>query len=336
MRVVNETFQELPDGRPGPPWPHAVGVIPAPSGAPLLVVAIKLVWRLSVFVAAPPEAQAPIQVEDRFDARGVLVRPSELMALGTATNIIVEGEARGDAPFEQRDVFVRVGDVSHAATVFGPRVWQRHGEAWAPSRPRSVHAVPLAPSLAFGGRGHHPNPVGIGLVGGDEDPTGAPLPQIEVPERRVTSPRDRPPPALFGAVSPHWSPRRERAGTFDAAWRRTRAPLMASDTDWRFFDCATSSLTHAPFVRGGEPLLLRGFSERDTIARLPRFEFRLVLARRAKVMRPSLLRVLPNEDLVVLSYVAAVSMDLVLSAGKTVSISERWVLPRREAGVSAP
>lgn len=306
-----------------------------PNGEANLVVAIKLVWKISSFAAAPPELQAPILVEDRFDVRGCLVRPSEVMAIGTGTNILVEGAVHSAEPFEERAVSIRVGGLAREALAFGPRRWVRRGSTWAPSRPVAVASVPLEPAVAFGGTTYAQNPLGLGFLENDGDPTGAPLPQLEVAGARLSSPHEHPEPALFGATPPHWSPRRELGGTYDDGWRRTQAPLLASDFDWRFFDCAAAGLVHRPFLRGGESVSIRGFCLQDIDATLPRFEFRLVFAAKATVMRLTLARFVPVEDALVLSYVGRLPLDRVLALGKTVSITERWVIPRPSLGARA-
>lgn len=336
MKVVNQTRQELPDGRLGPPWPHAIGVVPMASGQTSLVVAIKLVWRVASFAAAPPELQSPVQVEDRFDERGCLVRASELMAIGTGTNIVVDGGAQSAEPFEERAISIRVGRLAREAVAFGPRHWERRGAEWTPSRSLAVRSVPLDPTVAFGGSSCAQNPVGIGFLAPGSDPTGAPLPQVELAAARMSSPYERPEPALFGAVPPHWSPRRELGGTYGERWRRTQAPLLAADCSARFFDCADAGLVHRPFLRGGESISIRGLSLLDVDATLPRFEFRLVFAARATVMRLTLARFVPAEDMLVLSYVATMPLDRVLATGKAVSIVERWVIPRDAPGAPAP
>jgi len=82
------------------------------------------------------------------------------------------------------------------------------------------------------------------------------MPNIEYPNERVSSWKDRPRPAGFGPIGPHWQPRARFAGTYDDAWSRERQPLAPADFDDRFFQCAPPDQQAPSFLRGGEPAVL--------------------------------------------------------------------------------
>jgi hypothetical protein len=67
-----------------------------------------------------------------------------------------------------------------------------------------------------------------------------------------------PGPAGFGALAPHWSPRAERIGTLDAAWRRMRAPLTPCDFDPRHHCVAPLGLWSETPLSGTEPFEIIG------------------------------------------------------------------------------
>jgi hypothetical protein len=66
-------------------------------------------------------------------------------------------------------------------------------------------------------------------------------------------------------VAPAWLPRRAYAGTYDAEWRRRRAPYLPRDFDARFLSCATPELIFDRFLAGGEPVELLGLSEQGPL-----------------------------------------------------------------------
>jgi hypothetical protein len=105
---------------------------------------------------------------------------------------------------------------------------------------------------------HAPNPVGCGFWLTDKHAADQPMPNLEWPEDRLQKLADRPAPACFGFVSPDWESRVALAGTYDAAWERDRMPLLPSDFDPRFFNCAPVALQSARHFAGGEPVRLSG------------------------------------------------------------------------------
>lgn len=176
-----------------------------------------------------------------------LLEESDLVLSKGGTDVIVHGHAY--APHGRAtvaDVALRVGERSKHLRVFGPRVWTR---ALASS------AVVPGPALAFDRM-----PVTWGRAWGGVDPTGAPewcaanplgsgfalqpqalldqaAPNVEWPNQPLSAGRSTASPAGFGAIAPHWEPRIGFAGTYDAAWTATRAPLLPKNFDQRFYRC---------------------------------------------------------------------------------------------------
>jgi len=89
-----------------------------------------------------------------------------------------------------------------------------------------------------------------------------PAPQIEHPADPIEEAGEPHAPAGFGAILPHWSPRREYAGTFDAAWQDTRMPLMPLDFDLRHNSVAHPTLLFDMPLAPDDPIALLGMSER--------------------------------------------------------------------------
>jgi hypothetical protein len=132
------------------------------------------------------------------------------------------------------------------------------------SAPQLFTRLPLIYERAFGGTDDSPerpadreaeprNPVGRGLRAKTslKPHDSIMLPNIEDPRNLISEPGSRPAPVGFTVVAKGWKPRRDFAGTYDAAWQRDRMPLLPNDFDPVFFTAASEGLS-APFFRGGE------------------------------------------------------------------------------------
>lgn len=218
------------------------------SGAELLAVVLKATFAWSPRRGfAPAEAQLPVRFADepRGEAgRSSARRASDLCPGKPGCDLVLLGHAGRSRPAPQVDVTFRVGAVARDVRVFGERRWT--GSGLVPEA-MPFESVDLTWENAFGGRDEDVregeayeeelrNPVGTGFRArkSQRPVAGARLPNVEDPGTPISSPFDRPPPAGFGFVGPHWMPRRSYAGTYDAAWQRDRAPLPPADFDPRF------------------------------------------------------------------------------------------------------
>src|SRR5690606_15935949 len=83
-------------------------------------------------------------------------------------------------------------------------------------------------------------------------------------------------PAGFGPIEPGWLPRRLLAGTYDAAWVKTKKPLLPDDYDPRFALCSPDDQRLPQPLRGGERLGLLNLSPEGTLVlELPRIGLEL-------------------------------------------------------------
>jgi hypothetical protein len=164
----------------------------------------------------------------------------------------------------ETDVTLRVGALVKTAHVFGDRTWSSAVGGWQISPPQPFKRIPLIYERAFGGTDDSPehpgdlegedrNPVGRGLrARKSRKPVDATmLPNIEDPRNLISGLADRPAPVGFTFVAKSWKPRRDYAGTYNAAWQRDRMPLLPKDFDPTFYTAASDGLS-APLVRGGE------------------------------------------------------------------------------------
>jgi hypothetical protein len=189
-----------------------------------------------------------------------------------ATDVVLIGHAyapKGD--IKEMHVALRVGPVGKDVLIFGERVWFKVAGSIAMSNPVSFEKIPLIYERAFGGwdrdgidRRKHAceprNPVGTGFRAAGGFAEHIRLPNLEDPQAPIKSFGDRPSPAGFGFVSPHWQPRAALAGTYDDAWNKDRAPLLPKDFNRRHLNAAASGLIAPGYLRGDEPIVVVGAS----------------------------------------------------------------------------
>jgi hypothetical protein len=86
------------------------------------------------------------------------------------------------------------------------------------------------------------------------------LPNIEDASDLLVRPGQAPRPAGLGFVPAHWQPRAGYAGTYDAAWKKKRAPYLPRDFNPRYFQAAHDALVAPSYLKGGEPVELINLS----------------------------------------------------------------------------
>ncbi|WP_159396909.1 DUF2169 domain-containing protein [Sorangium cellulosum] len=150
-------------------------------------------------------------------------------------------------------VRARLGAVDKTLYAIGDRSWRRG----VPTEPEPFTEMPILWERAFGGPGFAPNPVGKGAQPVATDAGEIhPLPNIELPEPLITSPRDQPAPAGFGPLDLMWPQRFAKIGTYDQKWLKERFPGFAEDTDLGVFNAAPEDQQIQGFFRGDEPMVL--------------------------------------------------------------------------------
>jgi hypothetical protein len=211
----------------------------------------------------------------RYEGQSTYFRPG--------TDIYVNGHAWAPSgrPVKEMLVAVRVGACRKGLQVVGDRKWQRGLTGWRASSPEPFVSMPLRYERSFGGptvqRGSPPrdyearNPLGCGFHPAGIDAADQPLPNLEEPMQRLTSPTERVPPAGLGPIARAWQPRLSYGGTYDQKWVERRAPLWPLDFDERFFHAAAPGLVATPWLEGGEDVVLSGLAPDGASAfRLPR------------------------------------------------------------------
>lgn len=242
---------------------------------PLLVPVVKATWSLKpsgqLMLA---EQQVPLNIagelwgEDsetssyRFEPEVAFIKP--------ATDVVMLGHAYAPRPdTKEMMVGLRVGSLVKEVLVCGDRIWFKSMGSVAMSGAVRFETMPLQYERAFGGwdrdnpdpRKHSVearNPVGVGYRAAGGFVEGQRLPNLEDPRARIRSLGDRPAPAGFGFVSPHWQPRAALAGTYDEAWAKTRSPLLPKNFDRRHLNAASSGLVASGYLRGDEQVAVAG------------------------------------------------------------------------------
>jgi hypothetical protein len=233
----------------------------------LLVVIVKCTYSLKDNSRLiPGEDQVPIQMADEYygqPGESSVRSETDLVPKKIGTDLILKGHAY--APGRrgaQVDVSFGVGRTKQVVRVFGNRKWKK-----GVGSPELFDRIPLKYEYAYGGvDASHPdqrfherearNPVGRGFIAkqSGREVGDVLLPNIEDPRSLIKTSEDRPQPAGFGWIGRYWKPRVDYAGTADAKWIETRAPLLPEDFNDRYFNGAPPGLIINGFLRGNEPV----------------------------------------------------------------------------------
>lgn len=250
---------------------------------------------------APEHFGDPATSSVRYEADLGLMKP--------ATDVLVNGSAHapGGRPARSVTVGLRVDGRQKALVVHGERVYQEALGGYIEARDVAPFVTqPIRYELAFGGtdtraadpsrHGHDPrNPIGRGFAVDAASLVGERAHAVEWAEGTDA----RRGPAGFGAIASWWSPRREFAGTYDAAWSRSKRPLLPDDYDDRFALCAPPDQRVEGYLRGGEVIELVNLTANGALrATLPKhgFAFRTAFGSRRVEHRGQLVTVLVEPD----------------------------------------
>lgn len=248
------------------------------DGRDLLAVVVKATYAIQPNAALELAAeQVPVNLTGTYygdPAESSTRFAPEVAFFKTATDVVLVGHAYPSQPGARHvDVALQVGPISKSVRVFGDRRWISSMGFERISDPAPFERMPLQWERAFGGwdlttsdpdahRVEKRNPVGVGfrdkVLGVRMD--GIPLPNLEDPRALIRNPADKPPPAGFGFLGPHWEPRARLAGTYDEAWQQTRMPLLPKDFDRRFFNAAPLDQITPQYLRGDEPVAIANAS----------------------------------------------------------------------------
>lgn len=253
--------------------------------------------------------QTPLQLGDELDGDlehdllgAVLKRDGDIVVGKLGTDVILSGHVHSPESKPARDwiAAVRVGTLSKALRVTGPRTFKRTLFGWKITRPAPVTRVALDYRLAFGGRINLPapdkpialhfpsNPAGTGWLPTAQDMKGLrweerrrvkawvnaqrvlTAPQFEHYTQPIRTPSDRPVPEGFGPIARWWEPRVSLQGTLDKQWEAERFPDPPDDYDPRFTHSAHPHLTSVKHLEGDEEVVIaQCLPEKKLVTALP-------------------------------------------------------------------
>ena len=207
-----------------------------------------------------------------------------------ATDFVLTANAHSPSGRSERqwNVTARIGNTSKTLTVTGRRTWQRRFGSLSLSEIEPVSELPIRYEAAYGGgyengvgeRETWPeNPVGRGYCG-RKSHEGVVAPQIFASENDVQLLSHSRPVATagFGPVAPHWAPRRDRVGTYNEMWKRSRFPDLPADFDFSYHNTASTDFVLEPFATGTETIELTNLTpERRTTFALPGFQLASIM-----------------------------------------------------------
>jgi hypothetical protein len=192
--------------------------------------------------------------------------------------VLVQGEIVCPAPVEVATVALQVGAARKILRIHGDRAWVMGAAGGpVPSGADPFARMPIVWERSFGG--HDPtdpsrvepsNPIGLGFAHKLSDLVGTRAPNFEDPTRPIKAGASIP--MGFGAVAPHWSPRRELAGTYDARWKEHRCPLVPDDFDDRHHNVAPIDQQLDEYQPDMDVVLTNMTAAASDRFRLPRFE----------------------------------------------------------------
>lgn len=218
---------------------------------------VRLADQQSLPLLAPVHRGDPQTSSLRIDA--------DLLAPKPGTDVCLDAcaHAAKGRPAPIVPVSLRIAAIDKTLLVHGLRVYYRGARGPAMSSPRPFVTQPIHYEWAFGGtdttdpdpRKHRidaRNPVGKGIAVDPASLENQPAHAIEYPrgDPRTSGPGG------FGPIASFWSPRLERAGTYDARWEAAKKPLLPDDYDERFASSAPDDQRSTVALRGGEPVQL--------------------------------------------------------------------------------
>jgi hypothetical protein len=243
------------------------------EGRPLFVPIVKATYFIQEgtrLVLA--EKQVPVNVSGEYwgdPETSSYKHEPETAFTKLATDIVLIGHAHAPkSGVTEVDVSLRVGPITKVVRVIGDRYWVKRFGMTFKTKPEPFERMLLIYERAFGGwdrshpnpekHGFEPrNPVGTGFrAKGGKFEEGIRLPNLEDPRRPLKRYRDKPPPAGFGFISPHWQPRAALTGTYDEAWTQQRMPLLPTDFDRKFFNAAPPDQVAPGYLKGDEPVVI--------------------------------------------------------------------------------
>ncbi|SCX78575.1 DUF2169 domain-containing protein [Pseudomonas sp. NFACC37-1] len=255
----------------------------ASDGRESLVVVAKGTFDLPLDgrAATLADTQQPLLMADTFLGEPGLSAPRQEMDFAPFKpycDVLVCGKAYapGGRPVTQLTAGIRVGQMTKAFSVLGPRQWQPGLLGASPGLPQPFTEQDISYAQAYGGS--HPmankpgmlheypdNPSGCGWFPGSTgsaEIAGKPMPNTEELGKPIDSPSGDFRPMALGPLGRSWPQRARFAGTYDDAWLADCFPFLPGDFDNRYFQAAPDD-QQVPHLRGGENVQLLNLTPQE-------------------------------------------------------------------------
>lgn len=264
-----------------------------PDGRESLVIVAKGTFDLPLDgrAATLADTQQPLLMADTFLGEPGLSAPLQEMDFAPVKpfcDVLVRGKAYapGGRPVTQLAAGIRVGQMSKAFSVLGPRQWLPGLMGVSPGLPQPFTQQDISYAQAYGGS--HPmaknpdmrhcypdNPSGCGWFPGSIDSAEVaykPMPNTEELGKPIDSSSGDFRPMALGPIGRSWPQRARFAGTYDEAWLADCFPFLPQDFDRRYFQAAPDD-QQIPYLRGGEDVLLLNLTPQERAGfRIPEME----------------------------------------------------------------
>jgi hypothetical protein len=277
------------------PFKPDISLLPNQDGVDTLYAVIKATFTLTPDLSVAKEQIPPCKADEYWGEPGKssLKYGSDVHLDKLSTDVLLVGQAW--APDGRAvtglDTGLAVAERKKMIRVHGNRVFKSGLLGLSLSAPEPFVSMPLTYERAFGGihvldaekqkfLGEARNPVGRGFKGkqSSSELKDKPAPNLEDSNHPFKGPADKGEPASYGYIAGSWMPRRQYAGTYDAAWQKSRAPFLPDDFNPRFFNAAHPDLTFDRFLQGGEPVRLLNVSSHGLLQfHLPKCRFSIAV-----------------------------------------------------------
>lgn len=237
------------------------------------------------------DSQQPLLMADTFLGEPGLSAPLQEMDFAPVKpfcDVLVCGKAYapGGRPVTQLTAGIRVGRVSKAFSVLGPRHWQLGLLGISPGSPQPFTEQSISYAQAYGGShpmvnapemrdGYQDNPSGCGWYPRGLDNAyivGRPMPNTEEVGKPIDNPCGDFRPMALGPIARSWPQRARFAGTYDDAWKADCFPFLPADFDTRYFQAAPED-QQIDYLRGGEDVRLLNLTAQEHAGfRIPEME----------------------------------------------------------------
>lgn len=226
----------------------------------------------------PQQKQADMVFDDEYIgeiAQSSLTQENNVAPFKPKTDIHIKATAYAPGG-EAKDkwlVSARVGKLEKRLLITGPRVWERGVSLKKQlDDPEPILKLPIQYEYAYGGavkdeeetvKIYDANPIGVGFeqqFRNHKNSAANIAPQIMRQEDYDMQSGKGYPPQGFGPIPPNWSPRLEKAGTYDLVWEKTRWPDLPEDFSFDFYNSAHPDLIYPGYVDGDEQIELRSLT----------------------------------------------------------------------------